>query len=194
VAAEGTQALEAGRWHVERTPQFRVTISGANPGEEHLNLSVFLVGPPDLEGLDSMTVRIRDDYPGRAEGNLLAGGPSPDQVAAQIWGPYRFLPGSGPDNQLSDATGRVTATRGMPVGESLPFVLTPTSPPSWSPSRDWWRRKLRGTVIRLQLECGRGVESWSLPCEVDVDSLPRSGPNAALRSGSVTVEVPERGA
>ena len=166
------------RRHAELTPRFRVTIDGANPGIEDLRLTVFLAGAPELGRLDSLAVRIRDDYPGRAEGNRIAGGPSREQVAAQIWGPYKFQPGTGPGGQGADETGRVTPTGGMPVGESLPFILEPTSRPPWSDwSREDWRR-IQGTLVRLQLECSRAGESWSLPCEVDVASLP------------VTVEVP----
>jgi hypothetical protein len=126
-------------------------------------------------------VRIRDDHPWRAEGTPLAGGPTREEVAAQIWGPYRFLPGTRPgasagsDVGAADATGRVTPTGGMPVGEGLPFFVVPTSPPQWSQQpREHWRRE-QGTVVRLQLECSRGGESWSLPCEVDVASLPVTG-------------------
>jgi hypothetical protein len=60
----------------------------------------------------------------------------------------------------------------MPVGEGLPFFLVPTSPPQWSQQpRENWRRE-RGTVVRLQLECFQGDESWSLPVEVNTYLLP----------------------
>jgi len=178
VAAEGTAALEGERRHAELTPRFRVKVEGANPGVEDLTMTVFLAGPPELGRLDGLTVRIRDDYPGRADMIRIAGGPTSEQVAAQIWGPYRFRPGVGPDGQAADATGRVTPTRGMPVGESLPFILTPTAQPSWSGQSMFWWRNLQGTVVRLQLECSRSGELWSLPCEVDVASMP------------ITAEVP----
>ena len=61
-----------------------------------MRLSVFLAGAPELRRLDSLTVKIRDDHPWRADGSPLAGGPSSEEVAAQIWGPYRFIPGTGP--------------------------------------------------------------------------------------------------
>ena len=104
----------------------------------------------------------------------LAGGPTPEQVAAQVWGPYRFIPGTGPGADPvrgipgADETGRVTATGGMPVGEELPFFLEPTRPPSWSsqPQENWLKR---GTVVRLRLGCRRdGREPWTLTAEVDV--------------------------
>ena len=82
----------------------------------------------------------------------------------------------------------MTATRGMPVGESLPFFLIPTTPPRWSaqPLENW--RKERGTVVRLQLECFRdGWDPWSLPCEVDTTDIRNV---ASVSMGPVTVEVP----
>ena len=178
-AAKTTAALESQRRHAELTPRFRVTCQPANPGSEGLSLAVFLAGPPDLERLDALTVTIRDDHPWRGQGTPLAGGPTPEQVAAQIWGPYRFVPGTGPGASSvrgisgADPTGRTTPTGGMPVGEELPFALEPTWPPSWSDQpRDNWRRE-RGTVVRLLFECHRdGLEPWTLTGEVDT-----TGPN-----------------
>jgi type II secretory pathway pseudopilin PulG len=177
VASEARAALEAQRRHAELTPRFRVTCASANPGVDTLRLSVFLAGPPELGQLDSLTVKIRDDHPWRADGRPLAGGPSPDEVAAQIWGPYRFMPGSGPGADSTrgipgaDPTGRVTPTRGMPVGEALPFFLEPTRPPQWSSQPlDNWRTQV-GTLIRLQLDCQQdGLESWTLTCEYDLNT------------------------
>lgn len=147
IASEKRAALEGQRRQAEMTPWFRVAIESANEGMEDLRLSVFLTGPPELGRLDSLTVKIRDDHPWRADGMRLAGGPSPEQVAAQIWGPYRFIlstgPGVSPSGPIrgADATGRATPTDGLPVGESLAFFLEPTRPPSWShqPVENWRR-------------------------------------------------------
>jgi hypothetical protein len=175
VASEARAALEGQRRHAELTPRFRITCGPANPGTDTLRLVVFLAGPPELGRLDSVTVKIRDDHPWRADGTPLAGGPSPEEVAAQIWGPYRFIPGTGPGADLSrgipgaDPTGRVTPTRGMPVGEELPFALEPTSAPRWSAwSLENWRAQI-GNVIRLQLDSHRdGWEPWTGTCEYDL--------------------------
>lgn len=135
---------------------------------------MFLSGPPELERLDELTVTIRDDHPWRGQGTPLAGGPTPEQVAAQIWGPRRFIPGTGPGADPvrgipgADQTGRATPTGGMPVGEELPFFLEPTRPPAWSqqPQENWLKE--RGTVVRLRLDCRRdGWEPWTLTAEID---------------------------
>jgi len=168
-ASETRAELESQRRQDEMTPHFRLSWDW-----EKDRLTMQLTGPPQLGRLDSLTVRIRDDHPWRAEGSALAGGPSQEEVAAQIWGPYRFIPGSGPgaspgsDVGAADATGRVTPTHGMPVGESLAFALEPTRPPHWSqqPVENW--RRERGTFVRLQLDCVReGWSPWSLAGEVD---------------------------
>ena len=54
-------------------------------------MTLELTGPAGLDRLDEVTVRIRDDIPDRSArpGNGL----SAEQVAAVIWGPYRFAAG-----------------------------------------------------------------------------------------------------
>jgi hypothetical protein len=129
VAAAITAALDLQRRHTELTPRFQVTGQSADPGSDVLRLGIFLSGPPELERLDALNVTIRDDQPWRGQASPLAGGPTPEQVAAQIWGPYRFRPGTGPSADLmsgtpgADPTGRTTPTGGMPIGEELPLLL-----------------------------------------------------------------------
>jgi hypothetical protein len=137
---------------------------------------VFLIGPPELERLDALTVTIRDDHPWRGQGTPVAGGPTPEQVAAQVWGRYRFIPGTGPGAGSvtgitgADPAGRTTVTAGLPVGEELPFDLEPTNPPRWSGwNRSGWQQAV-GPMLRLRLECHRdGWEPWSLPCEMKIE-------------------------
>jgi hypothetical protein len=186
VAASTTAALDIQRRNAELTPRFRVTCEPSNPGSPTLRLRVFLAGPPELERLDALTVTIRDDNPWRSQGTPLAGGPTSEQVAAQIWGPYRFIPGTGPGADSirgipgADPTGRTTPTGGLPVGEELPFFLEPTFPPPWSqqPQDNWLKE--RGPVVRLRLECHRdGWDPWTLTCEIDTSG-----------DGPGTVEIP----
>lgn len=172
-ASETQAALEGQRRQTELTPRFRVSFNRMDG-----LLTVRLVGPLELERLDSLTVKVRDDNPWRSQAEPRAGGPSPEEVAAQVWGPYRFIPGTGPGASVTrgvpgaDSTGRVTPTRGMPVGEALTFAMEATRPPKWwGRGLDAWRRD-QGRTIRLQLECRRnGWEPWSLPCEVDCVSM-----------------------
>jgi type II secretory pathway pseudopilin PulG len=171
-AAETAAALEVERRHDELTPVFRFACRPVNPGVDTLRLTVSLVGPPELKRLDALTVTIRDDHPWRAQGTPLAGGPTPEEIAAQIWGPYTFTPGiSSGSGAGADPTGRTTPTNGMPVGEELPFQLEPTRPPAWS-KQSWqdWQRE-RGTLLRLALECHRdGYEPWTLTYEIKTET------------------------
>jgi hypothetical protein len=112
---------------------------------------VALTGPPGLSHLDGLTVRIRDNYFRSGEGQLLAAGPTREQIRAQIWGPWMFTPGTGPDEARADSTGRVTEYRErLVVGEELSFQLDPTMRPAWrtSTTQEVWQWE-RGTVLRL---------------------------------------------
>src|SRR5260370_33661982 len=135
-AASTTAALDKQRRHAELTPRLRVTCEPSNPGSPTLRLGVFLSGPPELERLDALTVTIRDDHPWRGQGTPLAGGPIPEQVAAQIWGPYRLIPGTGPGADPvggipgADPTGRTTPTGGRTLAPSFTLLTTPTVPSS----------------------------------------------------------------
>jgi hypothetical protein len=183
-----TAGLDADRRHAELTPRFRITCAQSNPGSDTMRLAVYLLGPPELERLDRLTVSIRDDHPWRAQGRPLAGGPTPEQVAEQIWGRWRFTPGTGPGADPvrgipgADPTGRTTPTGGLPVGEELPFQLEPTWAPPWShQSLDSWQQQV-GPWLRLRLECYRdGQPPWVLPAEILIDNgvgfteIPKSG-------------------
>ena len=180
-------AIEMDRRRAELTPKFRITAKPTNLGIEALRLRIALLGPPGLDHLDHLTVRIRDDDFRRGDGMPLAGGPTREQIKAQIWGPYMFTPGTGPDEARADPTGRVTDyTTRLPVGEELLFSLDPTIRPSWatatSPSD--WRREC-GTVIRLTLEARNDsygdIGAWVLPAEIDT---------AECGKGPVSVTVP----
>lgn len=138
-------------------------------------MTIALIGPPELEYLDELMVTIRDDHPWRAQGRPLAGGPTPEQVARQIWGLWRFIPHTGPGAGTipgfpgADDTGRTTPTAGLPVGEQLPFFLEPNRPPTWSQwTAESWEQAV-GSKLRLQLDSRRSDwEPWSLPCEIQV--------------------------
>ncbi|VVJ21643.1 Uncharacterised protein [Amycolatopsis camponoti] len=176
-ADEITAALEGDRRHAELTPRLRVRCAPANAGSEDFKLTVELLGPPELGGLDSLEVTIRNDNPWRGQGTPLAGGPSPEAVAAHLWSPLRFKSGTGPGADPvngvpgADPTGRTTPTSGFPVGEALPFFLEPTTPPVWSEgqsSQDW--RRERGTVLRLSFLCGKDGTEWTLVGEIDTQT------------------------
>ena len=164
--------IELDRRHAELTPQFRLRYEPWTGGNDvDLRLRVQLTGPTSLGRVDGLTVTIRDDHFRRGDGPLTAGGPTREQIKEQIWGPYRFRPGTGPDEARADDSGRVTIYNAeLPVGEELPYFLERTRPPFWARSMTQasWNEQ-RGPVIRLLLEPWRtDFGKWTIPCEVDL--------------------------
>lgn len=170
-AARTLAEIERDRRHAELCPRLRVTCEPLNPGGKYQQLRVALLGPPGLDRLDRLTVTIRNDHHRRGEGPLRLGGPTPEDLKRQIWGPYRFPPGTGPDDARADSNGRVTPYEAvLPVGEELPFQLEPTLPPSWAQgtSPQNWQRE-RGTILRITFDAQHATHgSWTLPAEIDV--------------------------
>jgi hypothetical protein len=161
-ATAAMTAIERRRWHADLTPQFEVrcwVTSG-----ERAKLRVALVGPAALDRLDRVTVRIRDDIPGRAP--VTASGPTAEEIARQVWGPYRFVPGV----DGADQTGRRVAPFGLLLGDWRPLALERTPSPTWSTDPAGWRRQYDDHPARLTLTCVReGDERWTVPLEVQVD-------------------------
>jgi hypothetical protein len=162
-AATDLTAIEQHRWHADLTPQFEVGCIAGYGDRAELRLA--FVGPAGLDRLDEVTVAIRDDIRGRAP--VSAGGPTAEQVAQQVWGPYRFVPGV----DGADKTGRAVAPVELLLGDWRPFALEQTPPPPWSTegSGQWWRQQYTGKPVRLTLHCrGKGREPWTIPLEVAV--------------------------
>ncbi|MFF1628928.1 hypothetical protein [Streptomyces sp. NPDC058272] len=154
--ADAVARIERDRWHADLLPQF----------------SVRLVGPLPLCHLDEIRVEIAQsddmDYTPR-----LAGGPTEEQVAAQVWGPLRFVPGS----DGADRTGHTVVPFALAVGRGRPFALERTRSPFWWEDDDReerWRDKWLNLPMRLVLSCRReGFDPWTVPYEVDVPEVPR---------------------
>lgn len=158
-AATDLTQLEQGRWHNELTPIFKVT-AAAQPGGR-ARLVVALDGPPALDRLDQLTVTIRDDTTDHS--SIGAGGPTDEQVAAQIWGPYRFTPGV----DGADPTGREVAPIPLLLGDDRPFQLELSTPPMWwTAGLAAWRLGYAAAPIRLSIRCRRNDHEWNVPLEI----------------------------
>ena len=59
-AAERSVSLEVARRHAELTPRFRADLTPEGPGVRSPLLTLFLLGPPDLERIDELKVTIFD--------------------------------------------------------------------------------------------------------------------------------------
>ena len=168
--ADAVARIERDRWHTDLLPQFSARIE---MGEgDRATLSVRLVGPLPLCHLDEIRVEVAQsddmDYTPR-----LAGGPTEEQVAAQVWGPLRFVPGS----DGADRNGHTVVPFALTVGRGRPFALERTRSPLWWDGNDReerWRDKWLNLPMRLVLTCRReGFEPWTVPYEVDVPEAPR---------------------
>ncbi|MBA9002705.1 hypothetical protein [Thermomonospora cellulosilytica] len=146
--------IERERRHSELVPKFRCTVQeGLNGVDRHGRLLVELVGPPGLDGLDEVTVRICDEV-GREH-------PGSDHV----WGPWRFNTGDSVHvvDERSSRPHEVSLVDGR---NWMSFSLVRTEPPGLTQSPESWRREQAGPV-RLAITCRRRpYEPWHLLYEV----------------------------
>lgn len=153
-------ALERGRQHIALTPV--VEASCRELTEHRLVLAVTLIGPAALGWLDGLELRIRPDRYDREPG--VAGGPTAEQIAAQVWGPARFTPGV----DGAHADGRTVPPRRIHLLETRQFALERTSPPTWADA-DSWRQEFGGQPLRLALVATRdGYPAWTLAIDVKI--------------------------
>lgn len=129
-----------------------------DPGnDQDLRLRIMLTGPTGLDRIDGLTVTIRDDHFRRGEGTLTAGSPTREEIRAQVWGPNRFRPGTGPDEARADDDGRVTVYDAqLPIGEELPYLLERTRPPTWATSmtQESWNEEAQFRAVSRVIEGG----------------------------------------
>lgn len=159
-AARTLVTIERHRWHTELTPIIEASFQIGHGDRASVTLT--FTGPSGLDRLDEMTVKIRNDRHDRTPG---PGQADPDDIARQVWGPYRFVPGA----DGADADGRQVAPVSLPLGERRTFEIERTMPPSfWSGTQETWRAEVFGP-LRLEITCRhRDHEPWTVLREVDV--------------------------
>lgn len=179
-STEALISIEAARRWQELMPTFDLRLAPVSPGATFVHLDLELLQPVALQQLESLTVRIRDDRPGRDQLGMSSLGSEEvkEQIRRQVWGPFRFTPHVGPDPvHRADADGReVVVEAPLEVGERLRFQLEPTQPPSWmhytgleaSAVEQSWREMV-GTRIRLSITAhATNLAPWVLPLEIAV--------------------------
>ncbi|MGV9243588.1 hypothetical protein [Streptomyces sp. NPDC003710] len=168
--ADAVARIERERWHADLTPQFRVTLDRTS--DRTATLSVHLAGPLPLGQLDEIRVQVKpsDDMDRTPR---LPGPPTAEQVAAHVWGPYKFTHGA----NGADVDGQTVESFALRVGVGRPFSVEKTSPPHWQEGSDRaerWRDLWLNKPMRLVLTCRReGLEPWVVPYEVAVPQAPR---------------------
>ncbi|MFE6911956.1 hypothetical protein [Streptomyces erythrochromogenes] len=163
-AAQTLSRIEQQRLHTDLTPVFRCTVV-ANEARSTAMLRVHLEGPPGLlsHGTIEITASLRNDNPHRGDGPRLAGTPTPKEVRAQIWGPWKFSADG------CDDTGRTVAPQQLAIGEWTRYGLTPTSPPQWArTTTDAWHRDYANEPVRLSITASSKGSEWTVPLEVHV--------------------------
>ncbi|MEU5496192.1 hypothetical protein [Streptomyces griseofuscus] len=168
--ADAVARIEQDRWHADLLPQFDISIER---GQGRDTLSVRLVGPPPLRRLDEICIEIAqsDDMSRIAS---LPGGPTQDELDAQVWGPMRFTYGS----DGADESGKTVAPFALKVGQGRPFAIERTRPPHWQEGNDreaHWRNQWIHSPMRLVLTCQReGFKEWVITRDVSVPGQPRT--------------------
>lgn len=168
--ADTVARIEQDRWHADLLPQFQLSIERAEG--DRATLSVRLVGPLPLCHLDEIRIAIaQSDDMSRVA--TLAGGPTQEELDAQVWGPLRFAHGA----DGADVNGKTVAPFSLEVGKGRPFSVERTRPPLWQAGDDRdtrWRGEWLNKPMRLVLTCRReGFEAWTVPREVEVPESPR---------------------
>ena len=150
--------IERDRRRSELVPHIDIYPHPLSNGQ--VRLTVSLVGPPSLEHLASVTITVKDDN--KDHRSNLAGGPSDEKVAEQVWGPYAFTPGV----NGASANGRTVAPFAFDLGDSRDFEMIPTRPPSWNQDAVWWAAEYGNARVRLSFRCeSTDGMVWTVPVE-----------------------------
>jgi hypothetical protein len=163
--ADAVARIEQDRWHADLLPQFDITF-GPFEGDR-ATLSVHLQGPVPLCQLDEIRIEIvQSDDMSRVV--TLPGGPTQEQVDAQVWGPIRFTHGA----DGAPVGGNTVAPFALAVGKGQPFSVERTGPPHWQQGDDRverWRSQWLNKPMRLVITCRKeGFKPWVVPYRVDV--------------------------
>ncbi|MFE6072105.1 hypothetical protein [Streptomyces sp. NPDC056525] len=162
--ADTVGRIERERWLAEQTPQFEFTLAPAGEGSTWSKFLVHLAGPDSLRHLDSVTIRIGDDDYDHTP-RLAGPGPTPEQVAAHVWGPFRFVP----HTDGADECGREVTFTDLHVGRGRPLSLDRTQPGFWMEGKTFasWQGQYAGHPLRLILTCRRGGDTWKVARNID---------------------------
>lgn len=154
--------IERDRWHNALTPQLRLKLEQPDG-----LLYVRFDGPAQLGRL-SIRLTVRDDFD-RSRVRSLGGGPTPDEAAQFIWGPYRFRPGVDGADQL----GRRVSPFPLEAGDRTRLALDPSIKPTWyegTEGEERWRSQYQNATLRLWADCeAEGHKPWRLSFGVTHD-------------------------
>jgi hypothetical protein len=172
-AASILSQIERQRRRAELTPQFEIACTVYASAAGHADLRVILRGSDTLDGLDEVTIRILDERWQDHGARLTPGGPSADDIAKHIWGPWEF--NTGASAQVADNRTTVPRSYTRTNGKDWDRLsLIPTAPPYWAAmTQQQWLRRTDGQPLRLMITCRLGDYLWELTYDVPVTVEPR---------------------
>ena len=130
-----------------------------------------LTGPHTLGHLDAVTITILDERWKDHGARITAGGPSAEEIAKVIWGPYEFNTGAG--DEVADAWTTIARLYSRETGEGLGHSRPrPHRAPYWvtGQTQQQWLRHLSAFSDRC-LDSQR----WMLSYDVQVQDGPPAG-------------------
>ncbi|WP_150245616.1 hypothetical protein [Nocardiopsis quinghaiensis] len=124
-------------------------------GQRRAVLTLTLTGPTGLEGLDRVEVTIADPLPDRYP--VIAGGPTQQELDAQVWGPYRFV------TSTTGVTGHGTAqVEHVRPHTPVDLALEQTPAPAWVADPAGWQEERAGQLL-ITLVCHHArYRPWTL--------------------------------
>ena len=177
--------IERQRRPSELTPQFEITCDVQATAAGHADLRVILRGPDTLDTLDEVTIRILDERWQDHGARVTPGGPSAEDIAKHVWGPWEF--NTGASAQVADNQTTLARPYSRKTGRDWDcFSLVPSAPPYWASgmTAQQWLRHHDGQPIRLMVSCRLGDYRWELPYDV-----PRQQPAPGKRSRDQLIDA-----
>lgn len=160
----------------ELTPQFKIVCEPH--GDDGMFLWLTLIGPSTLDRVDEVVVRVLDDMV--RPPSSIAGSATDEQMAAVVWGPWRFPPGLDGIDQYGRTV--VVPTR-LEMGDRTRVYMERTTPPRWWGSgTPAWRHQYAGTPLRLRFTCRRDEVDWRILVDVDEQQAAVTPTDAQLRA------------
>ncbi|UOE21397.1 hypothetical protein NI17_009925 [Thermobifida halotolerans] len=125
-------------------------------------LVVTMTGPVGLERLDRVEVTVADPIPDRAP--VIAGGPTQQELDAQVWGPYRFVTSTA--HVASHRTAQLDQVR---VNIPVHLAMERAPAPHWVADFAGWEEERAGDPVLITLVCHHADhQSWTLHRSVPV--------------------------
>jgi hypothetical protein len=164
-AAVNLAHIETERTHRDLTPEFSFHLN-----EKEQVLTVALVGPPGLEALDEVSIRILDEAGKDHYAHGLPEGYE-DEARGLVWGPWEF--NTGASAQVMDRRTRIPRLFSRVDGRNWDRLsLRRTRPGTWmtGTTERAWREQVAGPM-RLALTCAHaGHQPWHLLYEITANN------------------------